>query len=131
MFTQPITATGAQRRLPSGFERLDCYRLAIELSKMVTGLVPRGHASLRDQIERATASVALNTAEGYGRSQAREKAHFYQIALGSTLESSAVIDLLQARGLASQSACAVAKGIAGRVAQMLGGLIRSMQMRVR
>jgi four helix bundle protein len=131
MSTQPSTTTATPRRPCSAVERLDCYRLAIELSRLATTLVPRGHAALRDQLERASASVALNLSEGWGRWQPREKAHFYQIALGSTLESVAVIDLLLARGLASESACAFAKGIAERVARMLGGLIRSVGARMR
>ncbi len=131
MSTQPITTTATPRRPCSGVEQLDCYRLAIELSRLATALVPRGHAALRDQLERATASAALNLAEGWGRWQVREKAHFYQIALGSTLESAAVIDLLLARGLAPETACTRAKGIAARVARMLGGLIHSVAGRAR
>ncbi len=131
MTTQPITPTTTPRCRCSSVEQLDCYRLAIEFSRLATALVPRGHAALRDQLERATASVALNLAEGWGRWQARDKAHFYQIGLGSTLESMAAIDLLLARGLAPESACARAKGIAARVARMLGGLIRSLGARMR
>ncbi len=130
MSTQPTTTATPRCRF-SGVERLDCYCLAIELSKQASALVPRGHASLRDQLERATASSALNLAEGSGRWQPRDKVHFYQIALGSTLESVAVIDLLLARGLAAESACAPVKEIAARVARMLGGLIRSVGARAR
>jgi four helix bundle protein len=130
MSTQLIT-TATPRRQCSGVEQLDCYRLAIDLSRLATALVSRGHAALRDQLERSTSSAALNLAEGWGRWQAREKAHFYQIALGSTLESVAAIDLLLARGLAAETACARAKGLAARVARMLGGLIRSLGARMR
>jgi four helix bundle protein len=68
-------------------------------------------------------------AEGYGRWQVREKAHFYAIARGSLLESGAAIDLLGARRLASEAECSRAQGLCTRVGQMLDGLIRAMGRR--
>jgi four helix bundle protein len=114
----------------SSVERLDCYRLALKLAALAPTLVPRGHASLKDQLERATTSVVLNLAEGFGRWQPREKSHFYTIARGSVLESAAVIDLLRVRVLANDSDCDRAQDLARRVAQMLGGLIRSVGSRM-
>jgi four helix bundle protein len=113
-----------------GIESFDCYRLALEFAALAAALVPRGHASLRDQLERASASALLNLAEGYGRFQPREKAHFYTIARGSVLESGAAIDLLRARGLASTVDCDRARRLCTRVGQMLSGLIRAMERRV-
>jgi four helix bundle protein len=86
-------------------ERLDCYRLALELAAFAPTLVPRGHASLKDQLERVTTSCILNLAEGWGRFQSRAKSHFYAIAHGSALESAAVVDLLRARELADDDEC--------------------------
>jgi four helix bundle protein len=113
----------------STLERLDCYRFALELAALAATLVPRGHASLKDQLERATTSGVLNLAEGWGRFQPREKSHFYTIARGSIMESAAVIDLLRARRLAGEDECVRARNMARRVAQMLGGLIRSVGSR--
>ena len=71
-----LTFWTARRQATSGLERFDRYRLAVQFAALAASLVPRGHAALRDQLERASTSVVLNTAEGYGRWQAREKAHF-------------------------------------------------------
>jgi four helix bundle protein len=109
--------------------RLDCYRVAIGLAAQAAALVPRGHAALRDQIERAASSAALNLAEGYGRWLPREKMHFYAIARGSALETAAAIDVLAARGLADARDCERARDLASRVARMLTALIRSIERR--
>jgi four helix bundle protein len=112
----------------AGLESFDCYRLAVEFAALAASLVPRGHAALRDQLERASTSVVLNIAEGYGRWQPREKAHFYAIARGSLFESGAAIDLIRARGLAAAE-CEQARAICTRVGQLQNGLIRAMERR--
>ena len=50
-------------------------------------------AFLRDQLERAAASVALNLAEGAGRQTKADQRRFYSIAFGSLRECQAVLDL--------------------------------------
>ena len=130
--TQPIQHATRRTTRPqstSGLESSDCYRLAVEFAALAASLVPRGHASLRDQLERASASALLNLSEAWGRWQVREKAHHYEIARGSILESGAAIDLLRARGLASEAECGRARELCARVGQMLNGLIRAMKRR--
>jgi len=56
-------------------------------------------AALRDQLERASLSIVLNTAESAGRSSALDKARFVTIARGSATECAAILDVLLARGL--------------------------------
>jgi four helix bundle protein len=48
---------------------------------------------LQDQLLRASASVALNTAEGSGKHTNPEQRRFYAIALGSLRECEAICDL--------------------------------------
>jgi len=48
---------------------------------------------LRDHLLRASSSVCLNLAEGYGRRTSKDQAKFYSIALGSIRECQAIIDL--------------------------------------
>jgi len=48
---------------------------------------------LRDQLRRATASVALNIAEGSGKWSKKDKINFYRIARGSAFESVGALDL--------------------------------------
>ena len=45
-------------------EKLDVYRIALEFQAIAWLLVPnRGHAELRDQLDRASISIVLNIAE--------------------------------------------------------------------
>ena len=48
---------------------------------------------LRNQLMRASSSIALNLAEGNGRKQTNDRKHFFQIALGSARECKAILDL--------------------------------------
>ena len=96
MTTQPTH----EIKLPS--ERLEAYSIALEFHRRLVPLArQRGLASLRDQLMRAADSVVLNLAEGAGRMARDDKRRFYEIALGSAMESAAVLDLLRNRRILS------------------------------
>jgi four helix bundle protein len=103
-------------------DRLDAYRVALEFAALAAR-VRVTPASLRDQIERASASIVLNLAEGVGRTSTPDQAHFFSIARGSALECAAVLDLLLARGVLSASSHRDGRGLLVRVVQMLSRLI--------
>jgi four helix bundle protein len=107
-------------------EKLDVCRVALEFQALVSGLVPKGLAGLRDQLERASVSVVLNVAEGAGRRSRADKRRFYSIARGSAMECAAVIDVLRVRYLAPAEACAAGRSLVVRVVQMLSRLERAM-----
>ena len=53
---------------------------------------------LRDQLARASSSIALNTAEGAGRwDTPTDRKRFFRMALGSLRESCAILDLMLVR----------------------------------
>ena len=75
-------------------ERLDSYRLALELAHGAAAVaIPAQRKHLRDQIVRAADSVVLSIAEGSGLS-GESRRHHYRIALGSACEVAAIVDLL-------------------------------------
>jgi four helix bundle protein len=80
-------------------------------------------SNLRDQLDRASTSIALNIAEGAGRSASRDKAQFFAIARGSAVECAAVFDVLVARGLVPAFDHREARGLLVRIVQMLTRLI--------
>lgn len=69
---------------------LDAYRAALRLSDEaspdVASLVKHHSFGLADQMERAAGSISANLAEGYSRKSPRERARFYEYALGSARE---------------------------------------------
>lgn len=78
-------------------ERLDSYRLALELAHWAAAVaIPTQRKHLRDQIVRAADSVVLAIAEGSGLSGDARR-HHYRIALGSVCEVAAIVDLLAPR----------------------------------
>jgi four helix bundle protein len=101
-------------------ERLHVYRAALEFQGVVAGIrLPPALRDLRNQLDRASASIVLNVAEGAGRHAVADKAHFYAIARGSAMESAAVLDILAARGAATPEAHKRGRGLLLRVVQML------------
>ena len=115
--TQPTGAPAPGPVLDA--ERLDVYRVALELQLAAAALAPRGDAVLRDQLRRASLSVPLNIAEGAGQRSKAQKRRFYAIARGSAMECGAVLDVLCLRGLAPPSECRRARSLLVRVVQML------------
>jgi four helix bundle protein len=114
-------------------EKLHVYRLAVEFQTLAARLVPRQRgvllATLRDQLDRASISIALNIAEGAGRFSPPDKARFYAIARGSATECGAIVDLLFARRLITSSLHAEARTLIVRIVQMLTRLGASMVSR--
>jgi four helix bundle protein len=112
------------------YQRFDVYRVALGFQVLVPQLFPRrGSAALRGQLDRASASILLNIAEGCGRFSRGDKAQFYRIARGSAMESAAVLDILLSRGLIAPSVHRHGHGLLVRVTQMLTRLIQRMQRR--
>jgi four helix bundle protein len=107
-------------------ERLDCYRVALELNILTDRLVPRGHRDVRAQLTRAALSVSANLAEGCGRRAPGDKAHFLAIARGSAMECAAIFDVLHRRRLAPPRDCQQARSLLVRVVQMLTKLERAV-----
>ena len=101
-------------------QKLDVYRVALEFHGVAMGL-PKSKV-LRDQLERASSSIVLNIAEGFGRETAADKRNFYVIARASANECGAIVDLLRTR--ASKAECDRAILLLVRIVQMLSRLVR-------
>ncbi len=106
-------------------ERLDVYRLTVEFVAMVPALTKSARPAMRDQLERASSSIALTLAEGCGRRSKRDRLHFFSMAQGSAAECAAAIDILLALGQATQTDATRAKHKLARIIQMLVGLRRA------
>jgi four helix bundle protein len=76
-------------------ENLDVYKASINFLILANNLIdkiPKGNKVIVDQFKRASLSVPLNIAEGYGKKSIHEKMRFYYIARGSAHECGAALD---------------------------------------
>ncbi len=107
-------------------EKLEVYREAIAfngwLSTLLDGQVRIGE--VKDQLDRASSSIALNIAEGNGKYAPKDRCRFFDIAHGSALECAAGLDVLVARGKLTDSQVRPGKENLQRVVRMLMGLIK-------
>ena len=87
------------------FQRLTVYQKAkafhLKVSKLIE-TTPSISRTNKDQLERASFSVALNIAEGSGRFSKADKRNFYIIARRSSLECAAILDIMCDKGLISE-----------------------------
>ena len=72
--------------------KMEAYRLALFLSDLAwsdsTKLArDRRTVGIADQLYRAVGKISSNVGEGYSRGSGKERAHFYEYALGSAREA--------------------------------------------
>jgi four helix bundle protein len=78
-------------------EKFEAYQLAISYWDSALQLlekIPSGNSTIRDQLKRASSSIALNIAEGSGRKTMDDRNRVYTIARGSAMECAAISDLM-------------------------------------
>ena len=109
---------------PACVETFDVYRVSLDACRACAPIAATLTAILKDQLLRASSSVVLNIAEGFGSSSRGVKRRHYEIARGSAVESIAVLDLASALGVVDGSATglATARTLFTRLAMMLAKL---------
>jgi four helix bundle protein len=107
-------------------EDLEVYREAIAfaawLSDVLEGAVRIG--DVKDQLDRASTSMALNIAEGNGKHALKDRCRFFDIAHGSALECAAALDILAAKGRLTPAQVRPGKERLQKIVRMLMGLIK-------
>jgi four helix bundle protein len=81
------------------------------------------HREICDQLDRASLSALLNTAEGNGKRQGRQRAKFFDDARGSAVECAACLDALVAKDLAKWERVVEGKAMLVRIVGMLTKLV--------
>jgi len=110
-------------------EKLDVYQLELRFIAWVTPLleeVAATHGRTRevcDQLDRASLSALLNTAEGNGKRQRPVRAKFFDDAGGSATECAACLDALVAKGACAEVRILEGKQMLLRIVSMLCGLV--------
>ena len=119
-------------------EKLEVYQLELAFIAWVTPLltkVKQSGATTRtaeviDQLDRASLSALLNTAEGNGRRQRQTRAKFFDDARGSSSECAACLDALVAKKLCSAEEVTEGKELLLRIVSILTKLIERFDQRL-
>ena len=78
-------------------EKLEVYQRAIDFLAICVEIIDRlekGHATIKDQLKRASQSTVLNIAEAAGYPSRSKSKHHFSIARGSALECGAALDII-------------------------------------
>jgi len=108
-------------------ENLDVYKRAIEFVGLVAGILaryPRGYGAMSEQLKKASLSIPLNIAEGYGKRSEADRSRFYDIARGSSHQCAALLDVSNVLGVADADTVRRGKGLLYRVVSMLVKMTR-------
>ena len=107
-------------------EKLDVYREAIAfIAWLASVLDETGRVGdVRDQLDRAATSIALNIAEGNGKYSSKDRCRFFDTAHGSALECAAGLDVLVAKAKLTPEQIRPGKESLQRIVRMLMGLIK-------
>jgi four helix bundle protein len=114
------------------FEKLKVYQKSVDFADTVASLTesfPSGYGFLRNQLNRASLSIAANIAEGNGRFTKADRKNFFGIARGSVQECIPLLELARRRSLLSDAEHERLKSSLEEIARMLSGLINGLEKR--
>jgi four helix bundle protein len=113
----------------STFRDLKVYQICRAINKEIFLLLkdPKYDRNVRDQLSRASMSIALNIAEGSGRFSSKDKRNFYVIARSSAGECMAMMDILEDLQLFTIQQADNFRSKYEELSKMLFGLIRSLE----
>ncbi len=112
--------------MPFAHENLIAYQKAIAFVSWTQSLIESlaSTISAKNQLERASTSIPLNIAEGNGKFSSKDRARFWQIAHGSTVECAACLDVLVARKVVTDDRIHEGKQLLEEIVRMLLGLLK-------
>ena len=111
-------------------EKLDVYQAELSFVGWVTRILQECrnaaagfHREVSDQLDRASLSMLLNTAEGNGKRQGQQRAKFFDDARGSAVECAACLDALVAKQIVEAERIKEGKAMLLRIVSMLTKLV--------
>jgi four helix bundle protein len=115
----------------NSYRELQSWQVGMDLAESIYRIT-RAWASqerfgMISQAQRASVSIPLNIAEGYGRLHRGEYVHHLGMANGSLCELETILLLAERIDVASKGSTTVAMNLATRVGQMLTKQIQSLR----
>jgi len=111
------------------FQKLEVYKKAKIFHSEIRGLIETKSLAYteKDQLYRASFSIALNIAEGSGRFSKKDRRNFFVIARSSVFECIAILDILRDGLIISNATYTEFENKADEISRMLYGLIRKLE----
>jgi len=116
-------------------EKLAVYQLELEFLTWATDLLIEIRASQQphlretfDQLDRASLSILLNTAEGNGKRATQQRARYFDDARGSAMECAACLDALVAKRATTKQRIAEGNALLLRVVSILCKLVEKFDV---
>jgi four helix bundle protein len=105
--------------------------LAVEIYKL-SSLFPKEEVyGLTSQIRRASCSVSLNIAEGFGRNTTKSYVSFLYIAEGSLREVESAVILSNRLGFVKESSCEKVNSLIEEEMKMFNVLIKKLEEKIK
>ncbi len=114
------------------FQKLRAFDAAADAATEVNRLtrrIPVAHRALRDQVTRASTSVALNIAEGADEFRIGEKVRFYRMARRSAAETAGALTLLVRFGVFTPTETDRALTLLNQTAALLTSMMARVEQR--
>lgn len=113
-------------------ERLNVYKKALDFIQFTNSILSRIQfkSEIKEQLDRSSISILLNIAEGNGKFSGKDRCRYFDISMGSTLESAACLDILYVKKIINEEERYKGKEILNDIVAMLIGLIKSNSDRV-
>ena len=115
------------------FQKSDVYLHIIEyisqIYKLTENFPKEELYNLSQQIKRASTSIALNFAEGWGRFNKKEKSQFYKIARASLFECVSILDIAKRLNYIDSKTYEKILKESNILSKRLNGLIQSISKR--
>lgn len=103
---------------------------AVEIYTVTKSFPMNEQFGLTSQLRRASSSVPLNIAEGWGRGTNKSYSHFLKIARGSLYETETCVILSNKLGYISSESVEVYSLSIEQIGKMINGLIKSIELKI-
>ena len=117
------------------YQDLDVWKLGIDLTLRIYEVAnlfpPSERYGLSSQVRRAIVSVPSNVAEGHARRRPKPYLNHVEISLGSLAEVVTCLVVARRLGYISQAQLEAETRETDRIGQMLHGLARSLERRIK
>jgi four helix bundle protein len=103
---------------------------AVEIYTVTKSFPSNEQFGLTSQLRRASSSIALNIAEGWGRGSNKTYSHFLKIARGSLYETETCLILSNKLGYISTEIIDSYSLLIEQIGKMINGLIKSIELKI-